>query len=79
MIVATHVDAVQGRGGLYLQADFTYSDDYYFDVFNREYTSQDSYTIWGARTGYIAASGAWEDKMTSSMDHLCEGMQAGSL
>ena len=69
-------------GGLYLQADFTYSDEYYFDVFNREYTSQDSYTIWGARSGYVAASGAWEvnlwGKNITDEDYLPWGIDVGA-
>ena len=51
---------LENGSGLYVQADFTYSDDYFFDVFNNAYTSQDAYTLWGARAGWVSASGDWE-------------------
>jgi len=51
---------LENGNGFYVQADFTYSDDYFFDVFNNDYTSQDSYTLWGARAGWVSASGNWE-------------------
>ncbi len=69
-------------GGIYLQGDFTYSDDYFFDVFNREYTSQESFTIWGARTGYVTASGAWElnlwGRNLTDEDYLPWGIDIGA-
>lgn len=51
---------LENGNGLYVQADFTYSDDYFFDVFNNDYTSEDAYTLWGARAGWVSTSGDWE-------------------
>ncbi|MGI9286773.1 MAG: TonB-dependent receptor [Pseudomonadales bacterium] len=69
-------------GGLYVQGDFTYSDEYFFDVFNTAYASQDSYTLFGARAGYQATSGNWEvnlwGKNLGDEDYSSWGLDLGS-
>ena len=72
---------LNGGGGLHVQADFTYTDDYFFDAFNNDYTSQEAYTLWGARAGWVASSGNWEVALwgqnLTDEDYFSTGLDLG--
>jgi iron complex outermembrane receptor protein len=68
-------------GGFYTQVDFTYSDEYFFDVFNSAHASQEAYTLLGARAGYISPDQNWElslwGKNLSDEDYFATGLDLG--
>ena len=68
-------------GGFFTQVDFTYSDQYFFDVFNSAHASQEAYTLLGARAGYISPDQDWElalwGKNLSDEDYFATGLDLG--
>ena len=51
----------QGLGGmLNAQADFTYSDEYFYNLRNFDADKYDSYTMVGARLGWQSTEGNWD-------------------